>query len=73
MNQIEKENLILLARQYNSIQKASTELINLSAILNLPKGMSVPIILQCWHFLWEGFRCQQDTLTSIKRKVPIAG
>ena len=32
------ENLTFLARQYNSIQKASTEVINLSAILNLPKG-----------------------------------
>ncbi|MBN2655846.1 MAG: fructose-1,6-bisphosphatase [Spirochaetales bacterium] len=32
------EALKLLARQYNTVQKASTEVINLSAILNLPKG-----------------------------------
>jgi fructose-1,6-bisphosphatase-3 len=38
MNNQERENLILLARQYNTVQKASTEVINLSAILNLPKG-----------------------------------
>jgi len=38
MNKSEKETLSLLARQYNTIQKASTEVINLSAILNLPKG-----------------------------------
>ena len=30
--------LELLARQYPSIQAASTEIINLSAILHLPKG-----------------------------------
>lgn len=34
----EQEALLLLARQYNTVQKASTEVINLSAILNLPKG-----------------------------------
>lgn len=38
MDKNEFESLTLLARQYNTIQKASTELINLSAILNLPKG-----------------------------------
>jgi len=38
MTKQKKEALSLLARQYNSVQKASTEVINLSAILNLPKG-----------------------------------
>ncbi|MCP4164197.1 MAG: fructose-1,6-bisphosphatase, partial [Deltaproteobacteria bacterium] len=38
MNKEKLENLTLLARQYNTVKKASTEVINLSAILNLPKG-----------------------------------
>ncbi|MBI9100294.1 MAG: fructose-bisphosphatase class III, partial [Spirochaetaceae bacterium] len=38
MDKNKKDALALLARQYNSVQKASTEVINLSAILNLPKG-----------------------------------
>lgn len=38
MTEEKKNMLALLARQYNSVQKASTEVINLSAILNLPKG-----------------------------------
>lgn len=38
MTNQKKESLTLLARQYSSVQKASTEVINLSAILNLPKG-----------------------------------
>ncbi|MDA3812444.1 MAG: fructose-1,6-bisphosphatase [Spirochaetaceae bacterium] len=38
MEKSDIQMLSLLARQYNTIQKASTEVINLSAILNLPKG-----------------------------------
>lgn len=40
MNNIEKDlkYLKLLSKQYSSISKASTEIINLEAILNLPKG-----------------------------------
>ena len=40
MKNIEKElkYLKLLSKQYPSISKASTEIINLEAILNLPKG-----------------------------------
>ena len=40
MKNIEKElkYLKILSKQYPSISKASTEIINLEAILNLPKG-----------------------------------
>ena len=40
MKNIEKERkyLKILSKQYPSISKASTEIINLEAILNLPKG-----------------------------------
>lgn len=38
MKEYDIQALKLLARQYNTVQKASTEVINLSAILNLPKG-----------------------------------
>jgi len=38
LSEIELRYLKLLAKQYPSIQKASTEIINLKAILSLPKG-----------------------------------
>ena len=37
-SQEELRYLRLLARQYPTVQAASTEIINLQAILNLPKG-----------------------------------
>jgi len=37
-NEKEIKYLKVLAKQYSNISKASTEIINLEAILNLPKG-----------------------------------
>ena len=43
MTDMEKIVLKSLARQYPSIASASTEIINLQSILNLPKGTEVLI------------------------------
>ena len=60
--------LKLLARQYPTIQAASTEIINLSAILNLPKGTEH--FLSDIHGEYEAFlHVLKNGSGSIKRKI----
>jgi fructose-1,6-bisphosphatase-3 len=60
--------LELLAKQYPSIQAASTEIINLSAILNLPKGTEH--FLSDVHGEYEAFvHVLKNGSGSIKRKI----
>jgi fructose-1,6-bisphosphatase-3 len=60
--------LKLLARQYSSIQAASTEIINLSAILNLPKGTEH--FISDIHAEYEAFlHVMKNGSGSIKRKI----
>ena len=60
--------LKLLAKQYPSIQAASTEIINLSAILNLPKGTEH--FLTDIHGEYEAFlHVLKNGSGSIKRKI----
>lgn len=60
--------LELLAKQYPSIQAASTEIINLSAILNLPKGTEH--FLSDIHGEYEAFvHVLRNSSGSIKRKI----
>lgn len=41
MNELEKKYLKSLADRYPTIASAATEIINLQAILNLPKGTDI--------------------------------
>lgn len=60
--------LELLARQYPSIQAASTEIINLNAILNLPKGTEH--FISDIHGEYEAFlHVLKNGSGSIKRKI----
>src|SRR3712207_2826003 len=60
--------LKLLAKHYPSIQTASTEIINLSAILNLPKGTEH--FLSDIHGEYEAFlHVLKNGSGSIKRKI----
>ncbi|HMQ51255.1 MAG TPA: fructose-1,6-bisphosphatase [Anaerolineae bacterium] len=70
MEQVEKNlhYLQLLAKQYSSIQAASTEIINLNAILNLPKGTEH--FISDVHGEYEAFlHVLRNGSGSIKRKI----
>ncbi len=64
----QKKYLELLAQNYPSIQSASTEIINLSAILNLPKGTEH--FISDLHGEYEVFtHIVKNASGSIKRKI----
>ena len=54
MRQLEERYLERLSQLYPTIAKASTEIINLQAILNLPKGTE--------HFLTDIHTCFKEWL-----------
>lgn len=68
INEKELRYLRLLARQYPTIQAASTEIINLNAILNLPKGTEH--FISDVHGEYEAFiHVLKNGSGSIKRKI----
>lgn len=68
INEKELRYLRLLARQYPTIQAASTEIINLNAILNLPKGTEH--FVSDVHGEYEAFiHVLKNGSGSIKRKI----
>ena len=52
MDELELKYLKSLAKQYPTIASASTEIINLSSILNLPKGTACTTTAQLDFFLF---------------------
>ena len=68
INEKELRYLRLLARQYPTVQAASTEIINLNAILNLPKGTEH--FVSDVHGEYEAFiHVLKNGSGSIKRKI----
>ena len=51
MRQLEERYLERLSQLYPTIAKASTEIINLQAILNLPKGTEHFLTDPCYSYL----------------------
>ena len=58
MNELELRYIKSLAKQYPTIAKASTEIINLQSILNLPKGTE--------HFLTDVHGADEQFLHVLK-------